>query len=93
MPLRGIDGQSNIITCVEQQQKNSTSWRGEADLGWHKQQKGNYFQTPRLGHLACNTETMQIPLSDFKTQILLKFCKSYIKPPQSNKPSNNNRLY
>ena len=39
-------------------------------MGWHEQQKGNYFQTPEPQYLAHNTET-QLPHSRFKTHIIL----------------------
>lgn len=36
LPLGGIQGQSNIKTCLEPRQK-SASWLGNAYVGWHKQ--------------------------------------------------------
>jgi len=39
---------TNVITCViKNHDRNPTSWRGKAGVGWHEQQNENYFQTSK----------------------------------------------
>ena len=61
LPFRGIQRQSNITTCVEQQQKsNKLTWQGMAQTTERK-----LFSNPEPQYLARNTET-QLPSLYFK---------------------------